>query len=71
MKTIAVSVRILPRKQKQRIKLPTQAKITDLLKALDLNPQTVVVRRNGKIIVERERLGSGDLVEVIPIVTGG
>jgi sulfur carrier protein ThiS len=71
MKTIVVSVRILPRKQKQHIKLPTRAKITDLLKALDLNPQTVVVRCNGKIIAEGERLASGALVEIIPIVTGG
>ena len=71
MKTIAVSVRILPKKQKQHIKLPTRATITDLLNALSLNPQTVVVRCNGKIIAGGERLASGDLVEVIPIVTGG
>ena len=71
MKTIAVLVRILPRKQKRYIKLLTRAKISNLLKALDLNPQTVVVRCNGKIVAEGERLASEDLVEIIPIVTGG
>jgi len=71
MKTIVVSVRILPEKRKRRIKLPTRSKVAGLLDALDLNPQTVVVRCNGKIVTEGERLASGDLVEVVPIVTGG
>lgn len=71
MKTIVVSVRILPGKKKQRIKLPTRSKVAGLLDALDLNPQTVVVRCNSKIVAEGERLTSGDLVEIVPIVTGG
>jgi len=71
MKTIVVSVKILSKRQKQHIKLPTRAKVAGLLDALDLNPQTVVVRCNGKIVTEGERLVSGDLVEIIPIVTGG
>ena len=71
MKTIVVSVRVLPKKRKKRIKLPTRSNVGGLLKALDLNPQTVVVKCNGKIVTEGERLASGDLVEVVPIVTGG
>jgi len=71
MKTIVVSVRFLPKKRKTRIKLPTRSNVGGLLKALDLNPQTVVVRRDGKIVAERENIAGGDLIEIIPIVTGG
>jgi len=71
MKTIAVSVRVFPGRKKQLIKLPTRSKVAGLLKALDLNPQTVVVRCNGKIVAEGELLKSGDQVEIIHIVTGG
>jgi sulfur carrier protein ThiS len=71
MKTVVVSVKILPKKQKQHVRLPTRAKVASLLDVLDLNPQTVVVRCNGKIVTEGERLVSGDIVEIIPIVTGG
>jgi thiamine biosynthesis protein ThiS len=71
MKTIAVSVRVFPGRKKQLIKLPTRSKVAGLLKALDLNPQTVVVRCNGKIVAEKERLKSEDQVDIIHIVTGG
>jgi thiamine biosynthesis protein ThiS len=71
MKTIAVSVRVFPGRKKQLIKLPAQSKVAGLLKALDLNPQTVVVRCNNKIVTEEERLKSEDQVEIIHIVTGG
>jgi thiamine biosynthesis protein ThiS len=71
MKTIAVSVRVFPGRKKQLIKLPARSKVAGLLKALELNPQTIVVRCNGKIVAEEERLKSEDQVEIIHIVTGG
>jgi thiamine biosynthesis protein ThiS len=71
MKTIAVSVSVFPGRKKQLIKIPTRSKVAGLLKKLDLNSQTVVVRCNGKIVTEGERLKSGDQVEIIHIVTGG
>jgi thiamine biosynthesis protein ThiS len=71
MKTIAVSVGVFPGRKKQLIKLPARSKVAGLLKALDLNPQTVIVRCNGKIVAEGELLKSEDQVEIIHIVTGG
>ncbi len=68
---MTLNVRILGRRGTRKVRLSKSAKVMDLLEALDLSPQIVVTRRNGKIIVEEERLASGDLVEVIPIVTGG
>jgi thiamine biosynthesis protein ThiS len=47
------------------------AKIADLLRQLNYNPDVVAVRCNKKIVPEEERLTNGDLVEIIPIVTGG
>jgi thiamine biosynthesis protein ThiS len=71
MKTIAVSVRVFPGRKKQLIKMPNRSKVVDLLKTLDLNSQTVVVRCNGKIVTEEELLKSDDQVEIVHIVTGG
>jgi len=70
MAKIVVTARIIPQKARN-IELQARAKITDLLKLLNLNPEVVAVRRNGKIVVEEERLADGDLVEIIPVVTGG
>ena len=47
------------------------AKIADLLKQLNYNPDVVAVRCNKKIVPEEARPTNGDLVEIIPIVTGG
>jgi thiamine biosynthesis protein ThiS len=71
MKSIAVSARVFPGRKKQLRKMPTRSKVVDLLRTLDLNSQTVVVRCNGKIVTEEELLKSGDQVEIIHIVTGG
>jgi sulfur carrier protein len=71
MSFILVTVKVLGRRRGKKIKLPPRARIVDLLKLLGYNPQVVVTRRNGKIVVEQERLADGDLIEVIPIVTGG
>ena len=55
----------------REVKLPKRAKVADLLKVLGLNPQKVVARVNGRIVVEGELLSNGAQVELIPIVTGG
>lgn len=51
--------------------LPSGAQIIDLLEQLDRNPETVVVKRNEKVVPEEEELEDGDEIEVIPVVSGG
>lgn len=68
---MTLNVRILGHRGARKVRLSKGAKVMDLLEALELSPQIVATRRNGKIVVEEERLASGDLVEIIPIVTGG
>jgi len=64
-------VREAGRRQKREIRVSRRAVVADLLKKLGQNRETVVVRVNGKIVAEEEHLKSGDVVEIIPIVTGG
>lgn len=71
MRGMVVRVRKFGERKFRRIVLPERTKLADLIKRLDLSPQTVVARVNGKIVVERESLADGDRVELIPIVTGG
>ncbi len=71
MKRITVAVKIFGQKKVRRFRLPQRAKVADLLEQMGYNLSVVAVRCNGKIVVEEERLASGDLVEIIPIVTGG
>jgi thiamine biosynthesis protein ThiS len=71
MAKITVAVRVVGRRKTEKHRLPSGARIVKLLKEMGLNPETVVVRRNGKIVVEEERLTNEDSIEIVPIVTGG
>ena len=71
MTHIKVTVKQVGKKLKRELRLGSHATIADLLKELGHNRETIVVRRNGKIVAEEERLADGDLIEILPIVTGG
>jgi sulfur carrier protein len=71
MKGIVVTIKMYGQRKITKIKLMQSAKIADLLKQLNYNPDVVAVRCNKKIVPEEERLTNGDIVEIIPIVTGG
>lgn len=71
MTQIKVTVKHVGKKHKRELRLRPRATIADLLKELGHSRETIVVRRNGKIVVEEERLAEGDLIEILTIVTGG
>lgn len=71
MTQIKVTVKQVGKRYKRELRLGPRATIADLLKELGQIRETIVVRRNGKIVVEEERLADGDLIEILPIVTGG
>ncbi len=45
--------------------------IAQVLDRLGINRETVLVRLNGEIRTEEERLGNGDEVMIIRAITGG
>jgi len=71
MANIRVTVREIGKKRKREIRLGPSATIAELLEQLGYSRETVVTRRNEKIVAEEERLSDGDLIEILPIVTGG
>lgn len=71
MGEIKVTVKIIGQKPARKLKVAAKTTIADLLKQLDQNRETVVVRLNGKIVAEEERLAAGDFIEILPVVTGG
>jgi sulfur carrier protein ThiS len=52
--------------------LPDHSRVSDLLAALDINPEfEPVISVNGVIADEETLLGAGDRVAIIPAVAGG
>lgn len=46
-------------------------RVIDLLGELGRNSEEVVVKRNEKIVSEKEELEDGDEIVIVPIVSGG
>lgn len=45
--------------------------IGELLKKMKLNPENFVLSKNNEIVLEDERLKSGDKVKLFPVISGG
>jgi len=45
--------------------------VQELLKKLNINPTTVIVSRNGSLLIESQKLEKEDKIEILPVVSGG
>ena len=43
----------------------------ELLKELKLNPQAVLIAKNGEIVTEDTELSDGDSIKILSVVSGG
>ena len=53
------------------IELPKGHTIESLLRKLGINPQTVIVSRNGEIVPEQETLHEKDSLKIFSVKLGG
>ncbi|MEM2875156.1 MAG: MoaD/ThiS family protein [Candidatus Hadarchaeales archaeon] len=70
-KTVVVKSKIVGEGRTRVVRLRRGSTAIDLLKKLGINRETAVIRINGRISPEEERLKSGDTVEIMRVVTGG
>jgi len=47
------------------------ANVSGLLRALGINPVTVIVARNGEVVMEDDELHDGDSLSIMSVVSGG
>ncbi|KXA90915.1 hypothetical protein AKJ63_00615 [candidate division MSBL1 archaeon SCGC-AAA259D18] len=71
MSKIEIKVRVIGDRQIKVHELPSDTRVEDLLEKLDKNRETVVVKRNEKIVPEEETLEERDKITIIPVVSGG
>jgi sulfur carrier protein len=45
--------------------------VTHLLRDLGINRETVLIRKNGDICVDEEKIKEGDEIEIIKAISGG
>jgi sulfur carrier protein ThiS len=52
-------------------KVPTNITVQDAIKKGDLNPETVLATRNGKLITEDVQLKAEDVIKLVAVISGG
>jgi sulfur carrier protein ThiS len=57
--------------RKKEYQLDGTLTVRQALEKLELSPETHLVVRNGELLNEREPLKNGDIVKVVPVISGG
>ncbi len=67
-----VKARLIPGGKTKTLELKKGAVAEDMVRLLGMNRETViVVRKGGKPIPECEPLASGDILEIVTVISGG
>ncbi len=66
-----VNVRVCLGGKTRTLKMPEKSNIENLLEKLEINPETVVVLKNGEVVPDFETLSNKDRVEILDIVSRG
>lgn len=64
-------MKIFLQKENKHKSLHFNGKVQELLKKLNINPVTVIVLRNGEIVLDDESLGNDDQIKILSVVSGG
>lgn len=66
-----MSIKFVLRKQELELAFTNDLTVKKALQALDLLPEAYLVVRNGELVVEQETLKDGDLIKLVPVISGG
>ena len=55
----------------RQVKLGKDATIRGLLDSLKINPVTVIVSKNGELVMESEKLNENDNIKIFSVISGG
>ncbi|MFB6076466.1 MAG: MoaD/ThiS family protein [Candidatus Aenigmatarchaeota archaeon] len=66
-----MEVKIKFREEESEIEIEEGSIIEDVLERVGINKETVIVKRNGKIIPPEEDVNDKDYLECIRIISGG
>ncbi len=66
-----MEVTVIFGKEQENRKIQENTTIKEVLDAMDISSETVVVKRNSEIVMEEESLANGDVIEIIRVIYGG
>jgi len=55
----------------KEIQLETQTTVLEILKELEINPETVIISKNSNLITQEAKLDDDDSIEILQVISGG
>jgi sulfur carrier protein len=64
-------MRVLIRRPRREVELPGRRRVREILKELQINPETVIVVRGETLLTSDDVVAEEERIEVIPAISGG
>jgi len=55
----------------KEIQLENQTTVLEILKELEINPETVIISKNNNLITQEAKLDNDDSIEILQVISGG
>jgi sulfur carrier protein len=62
---------IIRNPRRRELEIEGKRQVRDILRELDLNPESVLVIRNGGMITRDEMVEAADTIEILSAISGG
>jgi len=64
-------MKVVLRNPRREVEVPGNRRVKDVLRELDILPETVLVIRGDDLITADQQVGDGDTIELRPVRSGG
>jgi len=64
-------VKVLLRNPRRELEIEGDASVKDVLRRLDIIPETVLVIRDGELLLKTDLVTDADTIELRPVISGG
>ncbi len=64
-------MKVIIRRPRREVEMSGSRRVRDLLRELQINPETVLVVRGGELLTPDELVRDEETVEVVPAISGG
>ena len=64
-------MKVILRNPRRELEIEGDASVKDVLKRLDIIPETVLVIRDGELLLKTDLVGDADTIELRPVISGG
>jgi len=64
-------VKVILRNPRRELDIEGNATVKEVLRRLEIIPETVLVIREGELLLKTDRVGEADTIELRPVISGG